>query len=223
MDISLFDRREIYRYMGISEQVCDEHTAGDVEYCIKELSALPEPKWVYRYDTVTITPEGVRLPNLGLVLPGRDLADHLRGCEFCGVMAVTLGDDFDRVLRRVQIGPMVRALAADACGTAAVESACNRVEEIMVAENPGKFTSFRFSPGYGDLPISVQPHLLEALDARRRIGLWCTPAHLLVPTKSVTAILGFSHKPLPPGKRGCTSCALRETCQFRKKGETCGS
>ena len=63
--------------------------------------------------------------------------------------------------------------------------------------------TFRFSPGYADFPLEVQPKLLEILDAPRRIGLTVSPSLLLIPTKSVTCILGVGEhlpKELPSAK-----------------------
>ena len=56
----------------------------------------------------------------------------------------------------------------------------------------------RFSPGYGDLPLSVQPAFLAALDATRRLGITLTSSFLMVPTKSVTAFVGVA-RPSPGG------------------------
>ena len=78
----------------------------------------------------------------------------------------------------------------------------------------------RFSPGYGDLPLSVQPLFLDTVDAVRRIGLHMTPGDLMVPRKSVTALLGVGAA--AEKRRSCETCALRETCQFTRGGRHCG-
>ena len=80
----------------------------------------------------------------------------------------------------------------------------------------------RFSPGYGDLPLDLQPALCAALDAQRRLGLTVTDSLLLNPVKSVTAVIGLSPTPQPARIRGCGYCNFRENCQFRKEGTTCG-
>ena len=50
----------------------------------------------------------------------------------------------------------------------------------------------RFSPGYGDLPLQVQPGLLAALDAGRRLGITLTDSLLMIPRKSITAIVALT-------------------------------
>ena len=221
MDSTLFDRSEILRYMGVKGDP-DEATLAAVEKCIAVFEGFDEPRVIYRYEDIVPSDSGVTLAS-GLHLAGEDIRSHLADCTFCGILAATVGAQADNFIRRAQVTDMVLALAADACATCAVESACDRAERQMVSENSGYHTTFRYSPGYGDLPIETQPRLLAAVDAPRRIGLTCTSSCLLTPTKSVTAVIGFSKTPVPSHRRGCAVCSLRETCSFRKKGESCGS
>lgn len=82
--------------------------------------------------------------------------------------------------------------------------------------------TFRFSPGYGDYPIRLQPNFLKVLDAPRKIGLCTNETFLLTPTKSVTAIMGISKNEIEKKKRGCAVCSLKGSCRFRKAGSHCG-
>jgi cobalamin-dependent methionine synthase I len=49
----------------------------------------------------------------------------------------------------------------------------------------------RFSPGFGDLPLTVQAEILGLLDAGRRMGITLSDSFLMAPSKSVTAIIGL--------------------------------
>lgn len=49
----------------------------------------------------------------------------------------------------------------------------------------------RFSPGYGDLPLALQPDLLNFLNAQRWVGITVGKTLLMSPMKSVTAIMGI--------------------------------
>ena len=86
---------------------------------------------------------------------------------------------------------------------------------------PDSFLTDRFSPGYGDLPLSLQPEICSALDAARRLGLHVTEHFLLNPSKSVTAVIGLSDRPQMARIRGCGHCAMYETCALRKGGKRC--
>jgi cobalamin-dependent methionine synthase I len=55
----------------------------------------------------------------------------------------------------------------------------------------------RFSPGYGDLPLNVQAKFLEIMQASKKLGIYLNESDLMIPRKSVTAILGvFENKSL---------------------------
>ena len=83
--------------------------------------------------------------------------------------------------------------------------------------------SGRFSPGYGDWPIGVQPLVAAALDTARRVGLCVTENDLMTPRKSVTALLGLSDHPVKGHLAGCGHCVLNTRCEYRKRGKTCAS
>ena len=157
-----------------------------------------------------------------LALNGSDIAAHLEGCSGVIVMCATVGGVADRLIRRLQVEDMAKAVIADAFAGAAVEQVCAKAEEIIKKEFDGKYFTWRYSPGYGDFPINMQKQLLDVLDAPRKIGLCASGSSMLTPVKSVTAVMGVSDKPLPSKKRGCVTCNMRETCQFRKRGTHCG-
>lgn len=136
-------------------------------------------------------------------------------------MAATLSGQADQLIHRVGISDMTRSLAMDALASAGIEQVCNRAEECFREQLPEVYFTWRFSPGYGDLPLALQPEILQLLDAQKRLGLTVTPEHILIPRKSVTAIIGLADHPLKKGARGCATCRMRETCMFRKGGTHC--
>jgi cobalamin-dependent methionine synthase I len=84
----------------------------------------------------------------------------------------------------------VTGLMLDAVATAMIEENCDHLEEDIRENMRGYTLTMRFSPGYGDLPLALQPQILAALDAARRIGVTCGPALIMTPMKTVTAIIG---------------------------------
>ena len=95
------------------------------------------------------------------------------------------------------------------------------LRQLAAAE--GTYLTGRFSPGYGDWDIAVQPLVAAALDTARRAGLCVTDTNLMTPRKSVTAILGVSGHPVKGHLAGCGHCVLRTRCEYRKRGKTCAS
>ncbi len=120
-----------------------------------------------------------------------DLAKNLEGCDRAFVFAVTAGLGIDRLLARLSVTSSAELFIADAIGSALAEAACDRAAAILRGTmhcNP------RFSPGYGDLPLTVQPALLDFLEARQRLGIYINNSLLMTPTKSITAIMGIRNE-----------------------------
>lgn len=157
------------------------------------------------------------------LLPGKDIARHLAGCELCAALACTLGPGVDAAQRAANVSDMAFAAVLDALASALAEQIADAAEEALRARlsADGLFLTGRFSPGYGDYPIELQNEWLRVLDAQRAIGLCATPTHLLTPRKSVTAVLGAAAHPVTGARAGCASCVLRGRCAYRKEGKTC--
>jgi len=180
------------------------------------------PRWTWRMLPITHRENGLLLTGTSIVLPGRTAGRMLSDCARCAVLVCTLGAVFDAWLQREQSRNMPRAVMLDALGSAYVEAACDAAEQEIAARFPGQFLTDRFSPGYGDLPLDVQPLLLETTDAPRRLGVYATASHLMTPLKSVTALIGLADRPQMARIRGCTYCSMNQTCTLRKAGKACG-
>ena len=159
------------------------------------------------------------------ILAGEDVAKHLEGCTAALLLAVTLGPGVDAQIRRAGVGDIAAGVASDALGSALAEQAAEAAEAELRqwAARQGKYLTGRYSPGYGDWPLAVQPLLAAALDTARRAGLCVTENNLMTPRKSITAILGVSDHPVRGHLAGCGHCVLRTRCEYRKRGITCAS
>ncbi|MBR4099016.1 MAG: methionine synthase [Clostridium sp.] len=219
--IDRLDLDEVLRYMGCPPERAGAGERELAEECAQALLAAARPRWTGRVLSLRFDPDGVRLEG-GLLLSGEDLKRHLRGCGQAVVFCATLSAQVDALIRRAQSGDMARALCLDCCAAAGVEQLCDGIETYIQSCFPGCYFPFRFSPGYGDLPLEVQNDLLALLDGPRRIGLCASSSHILTPRKSVTAILGVSDTPVEEAVRSCLSCPAGETCQYRKSGGHCG-
>ena len=101
-----------------------------------------------------------------------------------------------------------------------VDRACEEIADY--AAKLGLKAGDRFSPGYADLPLDVQADFLEVLQAPKRLGLTASVSNLLVPTKSVTCIVGLYPKAPAKGHHlGCGACNIWSTCQLRQRGTPC--
>ncbi len=215
MDIS-----EALRYFGAAG--ADKEARRAVAQAAEELEAALAPRFVYKVFAIQPAEDGAFLPACGLLLPGRMAKTMLQGCQRAALLCCTLGAAFDRWLRMIQARDMAKAAIMNACGSAYVETGCGEAEKEIASRHPGMYLTDRFSPGYGDLPLSVQPDFIMALDAGRRLGVTVTESLLMLPAKTVTAVIGLSESPQPARVRGCGFCALNGRCAYRERGTRCG-
>lgn len=210
-------KSEAARYMGVSEAP-DSQTARLLEKYEPIVRKALRPAYVYREAKVKFAPEGVYLSGLATPLTGEDIRRHLENCGRAVVFAATVSSAADKLIRTTSVTDMAGALAVDCLCSTAVEQVCELAEKEIFSELTAAYRTWRYSPGYGDLPIELQGELLKYLNAQRRIGLTCSESNLLVPTKSVTAIIGISDKPIEGEEKGCNVCRLRNSCGIRKFG-----
>jgi len=213
-------KAEVLRYLGHRSQTLSPELDALVDHCLAQLRQIAKPRHVMQTLSIDSEPDGVLLTDSDILLPGQDLIHHLSHCHKAALLAVTLGVEADSLIRRSEATDLTASLVLDACATQYVEEYCNHLEDELRQSAGGLFLTARFSPGYGDLPLTVQPQLLALLDAQRSIGLTCTDRFILLPRKSVTAFIGFSHQPVAKVSP-CLRCIRQSDCQYKKEAHTC--
>ena len=199
------DLAQAARYFGARGEA-DTATMALLQRCAVPLLAAATPRAVWlRAEVKALAEAGI--------LRGSDVMRHLEGCGQAILLAVTLGPGVDAQIRRAGVGDIAAGVASDAAEA--------ELRQLAAAE--GTYLTGRFSPGYGDWDIAVQPLVAAALDTARRAGLCVTDTNLMTPRKSVTAILGVSDHPVKGHLAGCGHCVLRTRCEYRKRGKTCAS
>lgn len=221
------NKAEALRYVGYAGQPIDGMLDARVDELIAACETRSAPAFVHASFPVEEVPGGIKLVGTSLVLPGESIAEHLRGARECAVMAATLGLANERAALQLKAKSMLDAVVFGAAGSALVECVADACEAAVVesAAARGLRANWRFSPGYGDLPLSLQPEILRVLGAEKRLGLSCTPTYLLTPTKSVTALVGLfdPETPAPGVRRSCKTCACANHCTLLASGHPCWS
>lgn len=209
------------RYMGVKGAI-DGRVAEMLDRLEPIVRENIKPCYVFRETTVEASGDGIRLGCIDVPLTGNSIAEHIKNCERAVIFAATLSAEADKLIRRATVTDTAEALVIDSLCSAAVEQVCDAAEEEIFSQIKARFRTWRFSPGYGDLPLSLQGEFLRALNAQRRIGLTVTDSDLLIPSKSVTAVIGISEKSMNKGERGCALCTMRKSCAFTNAGQRCG-
>lgn len=210
------DKREILRYMGAGPDVdvLDEL----IERAQREVKAAAAPRWIYRQFSLEVEESAVVIG--GTRITSKSLADHLRGCEEAFLFAITIGPEVDRLIRRYTLTEMPFVPVLQAVAAAYTEECADEAQreiEQYAAEN-GLYLRPRYSPGYGDFSLENQRFLFAALEVSKKTGITLTDSCMMVPSKSVSAVIGLSPDPSLCHVGKCMICDMKN-CPFRKEEE----
>jgi len=187
------DRNEVLRYLRTAKDFEDESIDKLIDESIEEIKKIINFRYTYKKYIISVEEDGVDIKNTTLFLAGKSIKRHLQNSEEAYLMAATLGNQVDKRIAYYEKTSITKSMIFDACATTAIEEGCDQVEEmikkkVLKAGNTG--ITFRYSPGYGDLDIDIQQDFLRVLNAPRKIGLTASKYNMLLPSKSVTAVIG---------------------------------
>ncbi len=206
------NRNEVARYLGYGKKPVEAHIDAMITECETAMRNL-RPLYIARKTSKD---------DFG-IYGSKAVQRHLADCPFVWVVVVTLGSEADRLLRVFSASNMAKGTVMHACMSVLLEQYFMQYLEEL--ENPQKeeYLISPYSPGYGDFSLSWQSVFLEFVDAGRRIGVYLTEAGMLVPEKTITAIVGICEKKQRDRKRRqticdghCGSCSEGD-CTFRKE------
>jgi len=185
----VWSRREILRYASCGE--ADERTKALLEECMAE----SEPVLCYKvcYARFPLEVCGDELL-LGFArTSSKGLRKNLASCREIVLFAATVGLGTERLAARYAHIAPAKSLLFDAIGTERVEALCDAFcgEIREKTEAAGGFTRPRFSPGYGDLPLSLQKDIFRVLSPEKHIGASLRESLIISPAKTVTAVVGI--------------------------------
>lgn len=178
-----YDFEEIKRYCR-----CDNESLPLINECINLVNEKLDFCVVYRELELKISNnicdfEGVKINS-------KNLSDNLSGCDKAVVFCATIGIEFDMVLQKyIRLSPS-KSLILQGIGAERVERLANVFNKEVSMRSPFG-TKPRFSPGFGDFPLSFQKEIFSLLECEKKIGVTLNSSYLMTPSKSVTAIIGI--------------------------------
>ncbi|RAK10307.1 hypothetical protein C8C77_10825 [Halanaerobium saccharolyticum] len=244
------ERTEVLRYLQTSKDLEDDNINRLIAEATAEIKNLINFRYLYQKFPIELNENGIKVKGTTLTLEGKSIKKHLKNYGEIYIMAATLGAQVDKKISYYEKVSVTKSMIFDACATTAIEAGCDQVEaeikkEVLAAGNED--ITFRYSPGYGDLGIEIQKEVLRILEAPKKIGLTASKYNMLIPTKSVTAIIGViaektevdqqaeerkdigsesensKDRDLEFEIRHCKNCILYQDCELRRKGIYCGA
>lgn len=210
-------RSEICRYLGIHGEP-DPQSAALIESVVEELYGAVSPREFHQSFALNVPLDGQHTVDLGAFQTrSRSLEKNLRGCSRVIIMAATIGPKVDMLLRRYSRTRSSRCVVMQSAAAEFVESWCNLICDRLKqkAAGQGLYLRPRFSPGYGDFPLENQKDIFRALSVEKRVGITLTGSLLMLPSKSVTAVIGAGEENLSCVREGCEVCGKAD-CLYRR-------
>lgn len=215
-DVPSIAMRDILHFLGWRGTPVEESLLRQLQDIVQIVQAEITPCVVTRAFGMDAD---FNLENTVFAPEGNDIHRLLAQCSSTILMAATLGAQSERLLLRWQARSSADALLMDAVLSAAIEAVCDQQErELRKAyAAKGLYLTDRFSPGYGDMPLRQTRDICAVLQADKTVGLTVSGSGIMIPRKSVTAILGVSSAEQPRRPSPCAVCSMRDKCSLRKE------
>lgn len=187
-DKIVLNEREAFRYMSC--KFPDEQMKRLFEECLSECAGALSYKACWREFPLLFCGDEI---NLGFArTKSRALFTNLKGCGKIVLFAATVGHEMDRLIKKQSLLSPAKSVCLQAIGSERVESLCDTLNAELKEQykKQGFLLKPRFSPGYGDLPLSLQREIMPALDCAKLLGISLGENLMMSPSKSVTAIIG---------------------------------
>ncbi len=182
------DKNMACRFMGCKSTALSESLADVYEECLELYMQSADLKAVVRETSVSFEEDDVIAFDFGTV-KSESLRKNLEGCSRAFVFAATAGAETDRMMKRLSLSSEAESMVFSCIASSGVECWCDYINEKLGEKYNLKP---RFSPGYGGVSLEIQKNIFDFLDVQRKIGVSLTQSLMMVPVKSVTAIIGIT-------------------------------
>lgn len=147
------------------------------------------------YDTLPCSWDNDLLRIKDMEIRGYLANRQLRGCEALTLMLATLGSGADEAITQEHDkGDDVASFFFDAMASELAEFFARKVDFAIREQSKDYELTARVSPGYGDLPMSLNKWVVDTLKGGK-IGITCNPeSFVLLPRKTISAFIGWRRR-----------------------------
>ncbi|MEG1790821.1 MAG: hypothetical protein RR033_03070 [Clostridia bacterium] len=184
------DYKNVFRYLNILSPQTSDYELVSSMYEILKTTA--NPKHVVRVCDTTVQDGEYFIEELELNLKSNSLTEKFNNIDKIAVTASTLGADVDKKIKYYSAIDILKATFLDALASVLIENELDELEFELHNTYPTYQFSMRFSCGYDDLSLELQPKIIKSLNATKLIGISVNSANLMSPMKSITSFIGLS-------------------------------
>ncbi len=201
------NKKRIYQYLNIDNS--DEKLELLIDECIKEVKEIADFKVIY--DTFHISHNPLKIIEYDLIIESCDLSFYFQDCHECMIIAGTLGALIDRRIKYYEHIDMYKAYVFDQVCNSYLEECLDEFSQSLPFVH-----TYRFAPGYGDLPLSLNNDLYHYMNLNKYLNISLNHG-LFIPLKTIVGICGIGKT----SKKSCMSCSKIMDCVYRKEGRVC--
>ena len=203
------DKNEVLRYLEYNGQYIDEKLDHIIDECIKITKQKINPR--YTLGVYSILKEKIddsyqiKFKDSNISIKSKDLYKLLDGCSQCILLSTTLGIDIEKQIKINSYSNLTKSIIIDACATTAIEEFCDILQSHIEDElrKEGKY-------------------IINLLNTSNKIGLTITKDKIMIPRKSVVAIIGISENKSTYKQKSCLECSNYNTCKYKKGDDNYG-
>jgi hypothetical protein len=194
-------RREVFRRAGYPAGRLEDVPEGIrslLEAEVERARTFFEPRGIVRLLRVSSRSDSaIAFQDTDVRFHSRQVAALLRKADRVVAFLTTIGPALEREVDALtSAGETTRAFLLDAVGSETADALADALHRGVLsqeADAAGYRVTPRFSPGYGDWPLESQRELVPLCEGMR-IGVSLTPSCMMLPRKSVSAVLGWIPK-----------------------------
>lgn len=179
------------------DEIEEKPLAESIKKAIDKAYGLIHGRGIFMtYRLEGVSGDAVLSDEAGDLFKGVNMVKLLGRSDRATLMAATIGPGLENEVERIQkAGELTDAYALEMVGGWMADYMADRVDEFIEREieKAGYKRTMRFSPGYGDWSLENQPKMIRLSEAEK-VGIALTQTNIMIPRKSVTAVIGWERK-----------------------------
>lgn len=179
-NISKLEKRTL-GYLGTRLDNVSESQLGLVRQAIEEVKRLSRPQVATAFYSIKDCPIDLDFLSLQKLFK---IGNSNSVCIIISTIGSSIDTRIDVLNKR---GDCSKAVLLDAAASAYVEEITDNYQKNLSLDNP----TFRFAPGYGDVPLELQRQIFDNVPGSTKTGIVLDDNYLMHPWKSMTGIIGF--------------------------------